>query len=337
MNSKKTFFPLVSIIIVNYNGKTLLETCLDSISKITYSNIEIILVDNNSTDDSIDFVEKKYPSSTIVKLSTNKGFAEPNNVGAKIAKGKYLLFLNNDTKVLKNFLTEMVNTIEKNEKISICQSLLLKSDGSVDSSGDFVDKIGIVYNSKNLIQKTRKIFSARAASMLIRKSIFDKLGGFDEQFRFSFEDVDLCWRSWILGYESIIIPTSVVYHLGSTTVNKFRNESTFHGTKNQLSMKITNFEFPLSIKNIFLFFGIYGSREIKIWFDYNLKGKTNMTSTKFEDKIADKPNFIIIFKAIFWLIRNYRYLFKKYRTINSQRTMSTKQLKEMNLISDNKQ
>ena len=165
----------VSIIIINYNGQELLEKCLDSLFKIDYENFEVIIVDNNSTDNTIEFVAKNYPSVIIVKLDSNKGFAEPNNIGAKIAKGEFLLFLNNDTIVNPTFLNELVLEITKNSKTAICQSLLLRPDRTIDSSGDFIDKIGVVYNSKTIITNVRKIFSPRAASMLIKKNVFDKL------------------------------------------------------------------------------------------------------------------------------------------------------------------
>ena len=173
--------PTVSIIIVNFNGKELLRKCLSSLSEASFNPIEIILVDNNSNDGTVDFVTKNFPKIILIKLEENRGFAEPNNIGAKIAKGKYLLFLNNDTIVTKNFITELVNVIESDKKIAICQSLLLKPDGSVDSSGDFIDPLGVVYNSKIIPKKEREISSARGASMLIKKNIFEQLGGFDEQ------------------------------------------------------------------------------------------------------------------------------------------------------------
>ena len=100
--------PKVSIIIVNHNGKTLLEKCLESLFKVNYENFEVILVDNNSTDDTVEFVTKNHPSIILLKLNSNKGFAEPNNIGSKIATGKYLLFLNNDTIVTPSFISEMV-------------------------------------------------------------------------------------------------------------------------------------------------------------------------------------------------------------------------------------
>ena len=327
-------FPKVSVIIVNYNGKALLEKCLESLAKVNYENFEIILVDNNSTDGTVEFVTKTYPSIIIIKLDSNRGFAEPNNIGAKIASGKYLLFLNNDTIVTPNFISEMVKVIEKDKKIAICQSLLLRLDGSIDSSGDFIDQLGVVYNSTTKINEIREISSARGASMLIRKNVFNELDGFDEKFFVSFEDVDISWRAWMIDYKSILVPKSIVHHLGGQTIMGKKPEIAFHGFKNQLSMKITNFEPSLAVRNTLLFFVIYGFRELKIWLDYKLRGTTTLTSTNYENKIAEKPSFKIITKSILWILCNPGYLVKKQRKVNYSRKISTKTLMKMNIISN---
>jgi len=328
---------LVSIIIVNYNGKNYLEQCLNSLKKVDFNDFEIILVDNNSTDDSLEFVKNNYPSIIIVKLDKNRGFAEPNNMGAKIAKGKFLLFLNNDTVVTPNFITKLADVLKKNPKIAICQSLLLKPDGSIDSSGDFIDKIGIVYNSKTRIKEIREISTPRAASMMIRKEIFSKLGGFDEKFYFSFEDVDLGWRTWILGYNVVVVPESVVYHSVGKTTHKLKPEAAFHGLKNQLSMKITNFEPKFVLKSMFSFFFIYGFREVRIWLDYKIKGSTRITSTDYEEKIAEKPSIIVVLKSLIWLCKNLGYLRRKHKKVNASRAMSTLSLQKIKIISNEKQ
>ena len=324
--------PKISVIIVNYNGKTLLEKCLESLFKVNYDNFEVILVDNNSTDETVDFITKNYPSIILIKLDSNKGFAEPNNIGAKIAKGEHLLFLNNDTIVTPNFISELVKIMENDTKVAICQSLLLKLDGSVDSSGDFIDNLGVVYNSKTKTDEIREISSARGASMLVRSFIFKKLDGFDKNFFVSFEDVDLGWRTWIFGYRVFLAPKSIVYHLGGTTIKKIKSDIAFHGFKNQLSMKITNFEPHLAIKNMIKFFIIYGIRELKIWFDYKIYGKTKLSSTKYENNIASNPSFKIIFNSIWWIICNQKYLTRKQRKVNSTRKVSTKQLEKMNIL-----
>ncbi len=325
--------PSVSIIIVNYNGKELLKQCLISLEKINFNSFEIILVDNNSTDDSIDFVTKNFPKIILIKLEKNYGFAEPNNIASKIAKGKYLLFLNNDTTVTENFLSELMMVIESDKKIAICQSLLLKPDGTVDSSGDFIDPLGIVYNSKTIPDKEREISSARGACMLIKKNIFNELGGFDKQFFVSFEDVDIGWRAWIKGYKVMLATKSIVYHLGGQTVEKIKSDLAFHGFKNQLSMKITNFESTLAFKKLVQFFLIYGTRELKIWFDYTIRGHTIKSSTKYEKNIASKPSFKVILKSIGWIIRNFWYIYQKQKSVNSSRVTSTRALQDMKILS----
>jgi len=332
MNSTK-----VSVIIVNYNGQELLEKCLDSLFKVNYDNFEVILVDNNSIDKSIEFVRTNYPSVIIIKLDSNKGFAEPNNIAVKVAKGEFILFLNNDTIVTPDFIRELLSVFTDSSNIAICQSLLLKLDGKIDSSGDFIDPIGVVYNSTKTVNNVREISSARGASMMIRKKIFSDLGGFDEKFFVSFEDVDLGWRTWINGYKVVINPKSVVYHYGGKSHNAIKNEIAFHGFKNQLAMKITNFETKYRFYKMLQFLIVIGFRELKILFDYQFTGKTLMTSTKYVDSIAPKPSIKTIIRAFFWIASNTKYISEKSQQIKKSRKVSTKELEKMGVLSDTKQ
>ena len=332
--NKNLNMPLVSIIIINYNGKLYLEKCLESIKKINYDNLEIIVVDNNSTDGTMEFLVQNFPSIITLKLDKNYGFAKPNNIAAKIAKGDFLVFLNNDTEVTPNFLTELVQVLVGNDQIGICQSLLLKPDGEIDSSGDFIDTIGVVYNSKEPIDKIREISSARGASMIIRKKLFLDLEGFDEKFFVSFEDVDLGWRTWIMGYKVVINPKSIVYHYGGKTHHSIKNEISFHGLKNQVSIKITNFEIKYAISSLVKFFFIFGIRELNILLDYKIKGKTTITSTKYDETIAAKPNITAILKALFWIMSNLTYFQNKRKKIHGYRKVSTTELQKMNVLSD---
>ena len=134
----------------------------------------------------------------------------------------------------------------------------------------------------------------------------------------------------------MIVPNSNVYHSAGKTSSNLKPEVAFHGLKNQLSMKITNFEPRFAFSSLLSFFFVYGSREIKIWFDYKIKGYTNMTSTKYEDKTAENPSIKIVIKSISWIFKNIRYLHRKHHQVNDNRIMSTINLQKIKIISSEK-
>jgi len=314
-------FPKVSVIIVNLNGKDLLEKCLKSLMKINYENYEIILVDNNSKDESIEFVKKAYPSVIIIKLDKNYGFAEPNNIGAKNAKGDFLFFLNNDTIVNTNFVNEMIKVFDQDSKIAICQSLLLKPNEQVDSSGDFIDTLGRVYSSKEKTSDVKKILSARGASMMIRTESFWDLGGFDKKFFASYEDVDLGWRAWLWGYKIVLVPNSIVYHTGGQTVKKILPEIRFHGVKNSLVIRLTNFEGTLAFSSM-----------IKSFWVILFRQTFGISLVSDREQIFPLPSLKILFHGISWVLKNMKYVLAKRKKVNSRRVRSSKDLMNLGLI-----
>ena len=311
----------VSIIIVNYNGKLHLEKCLDSITKINYSNYEVILVDNHSSDDSIEFVKSKYSTVKIIELDQNYGFADPNNIAAKTANGKYLLFLNNDTIVTPNFVNELVKVMAQDSQISISQSMLLKHNGDIDSSGDFIDTLGRAYSSKDNPKDTRPILSAKGASMMIRTDVFWKLDGFDKNFFASFEDVDIGWRSWISGYKVVLVPNSIVYHTGGQTIKEINSLIKFHGVKNSIILRLTNFEINYIIKSMTILFSVI---VIKKLFGVSLVKDT--------EEIPPLPSFGIIIKGFLWVLKNSKYIFTKRKKLNAERVISTNDLLKKGLV-----
>lgn len=313
--------PLVSIIIVNFNGKTYIEKCLESLIKVNYTNYEIIIVDNNSDDGSRELIEDKYPTIKIKKLEKNYGFTYPNNLGAKMANGDFLLFLNNDTIVTPNFISELMNTITSRSDIAICQSFLLKMNGDVDSSGDFIDCYGRAFSSREKNPKFRHILSARGASMMVKKKIFFELGGFDEKFFASFEDVDLGWRANIFGYGVVLAPKSLVYHMGGQTIKNINTQIQFHGVKNSLVIRLTNFEFFYSLKSIIILFFVTMMRR---FFKISVIQDPELS--------PPLPSLKIMVLGSFWIIKNLRYILKKRRETHLKRVKSTKELKELNVI-----
>ena len=314
-------YPKVSIIIVNFCGKKLLEKCLNSISKTDYKKYEIILVDNNSTDDSVDFVTENYSNVKIIELNKNYGFAVPNNLAAKTAKGKHLVFLNNDTEVTPNWLSELVSCIENDKTIAIAQSLLIRPNGKIDSSGDFIDNLGRSYSRTSIPKKVSYILSARAACMIVRKDAFLDLGGFDENYFASFEDVEIGWKAWLWGYKVVVVPSSTVYHIGGETIRQISKTIEFHGVKNNLLLRLTNFDFFDLVKSIFLMMFIITSKKIF--------GNSFQKKSEHEFNI---PDLRTLFKGGFWVLKNFRIVLKKRKLLRSRKVRTNNELKKMGLI-----
>jgi hypothetical protein len=251
--------PLVSIIIVNYNGYKYLGTCLSSLLPTCYKNYEIIVVDNNSSDDSVKKI--KYYQNIfqdklkLISLKENTGFTGGNNSGLSKAKGEYVVFLNNDTKVSPEWLSELVNVMEKRSEVGFAQSLLVllgKGNCRIDSAGDFIDYFGRSSRRggdwpehMKAYSKVDEIFSGRGAALIIRMKIIEEIGSFDPLFFATYEDVDLCWRIRLRGYKGVLVPSSVVYHKGSGTSHAL---IPFHLTKNLLLTHYKNYDFSNMIK-----------------------------------------------------------------------------------------
>ena len=228
---------LVSIIIVNFNGKKFLENLFLSIKKQTYQSVEIIFVDNNSTDGSVDYLNskllKKYsdlkPKTKTIMLPKNIGFAEANNIGAKEALGEFVLFLNNDTTIDTVAISEMVKILEKNfpcvgvsPKIYLSRFMPMKI---FDSFGVCMDGTGSPYNrgiglvDLGQYDKEEEIFGTCFACCLVRKELFLSSDGLDKDYFAYFEDVDWCFRMRKMGYSFLSCPKAIVYHYHSGTTS----------------------------------------------------------------------------------------------------------------------
>lgn len=243
--------PLVSILIVNWNGKKHLKTCLASLEGISYPNYEIALVDNGSTDGSVIFVKQKYPAVRIVKNDHNLGFAKANNQGFKKTRGKYVLLLNNDTRVEPGFFNPLVQRVEDEPRIGAVQPLILFWNGQkIQSTGSFFTPNGFLYHRHHHAPRTKvnktepsPIFAANGSALLLRRGLIEKIGLFDEDYYMYFEESDLCHRIWLSGHRVIFEPQSVVYHRGRATSQKIARPTVqFHSFKNRLQTYLKNLE-----------------------------------------------------------------------------------------------
>ena len=292
--------PLVSIIIVNWNGKEYLTDCLNSLQNISYPNYEIILVDNASTDEYVEYVKDNFPEILIIKNKKNLGYAEANNKGVHKANGEYILFLNNDTTVKSDFITELVKVMESDPGIGVCQSKILLMDNPkrLDCVGAYLTLSGFLYHlgwgKLDDYNKVIEVFSSKGACMLSKREVLDKVGLFDEDFFAYFEETDLCWRVWLAGYKILFVPSSIIYHkVGATSSRMPSSFIQFHSFKNRICSLIKNLETInlLKILPVHLLFCIGGI------FIY-------LSKLEFKTSLA-------IVKAILWNIKNVGNTLKK--------------------------
>ncbi|MBW4644601.1 MAG: glycosyltransferase family 2 protein [Goleter apudmare HA4340-LM2] len=241
----------ISIILVNYNGAEVLPDCLSSIEKyIDTLTCEIILVDNASTDGSLELVKENYPQIRLIKNSKNLGFGAGNNAGARIAYGEFLFLLNTDTVLTSNILLHLIDLIQADTKIGIIGPKLLNPDGSLQISvspalgikGEYqARQIHQAYqnvSNLNLIeqkfQEIQEVDIVVGAAFFIRSSLFQELGGFDENFFMYFEESDLCQRAQYLGYKIIYTPYVSLIHLRGYSIQKVANAMVVEYRRSQI-------------------------------------------------------------------------------------------------------
>lgn len=210
----------VSVVIVTFNSRKYIEECLKAVLTTEYDNFEILLIDNASSDGTSEIVAENFPRVQLIKNQINLGYAGGNNLGAKLAKGGLLAFLNPDTKVTKQWLKPLVESIGSKE-VFACQPkiLLPQTRGSVNlinGIGKTTHFLGFDwltdYRREDYDFPVREITSFSGSAVLIKKDIFQKLGGFDENYFMYYEDGDLSWRMRLAGYKILVNPNSVVYH-----------------------------------------------------------------------------------------------------------------------------
>ena len=321
--------PLVSVVILNFNGKEFLNKCLSSVLTNEQRNFEVILVNNASKDGSIEFAQANFRLSnlTIIRNRKNLGFAEGNNIGARSANGKYVVFLNNDTEVEQEWLKELVEAMQSDETIGAAQSKLLSFDHkTIDSTGDFINSFGRGWmrgwGEEDKLQYDQKteIFSARGARMIVRKQILHEVDYFDSAFFMLCEDIDLCWRIRLKGYKVMYVPKSVVYHFGSgTSKDDFsKEESNYYEIRNRIFMLIKNYDMRNLLTN--------GVR--------NLLAESILFALAFLSPSIKKYNLSRI-KALSWIVLNFRFIWEKRLTVQRlQRNVSDDKIKRF-MIRDN--
>jgi len=303
-------YPKVSIIIVNWNCKHFLKDCLDSVFGQTYPNYEVFLVDNGSTDGSVEFVKKRYLKTKLIKNNKNYGFAEGSNIGIGFAlrdpKVKNIVTLNNDTKVDKNWLKELVNA-----QADIAQSKILTPNGQISSTGLLYSRNGLTFDRKST-HYDKEPFGATGVAVLFKREVLEdtKINGdfFDRDFFCYSEDVDISFRARLRGWEIKYVPTSIVYHTGSATAGKESKFSIYYGHRNNIWVLIKNMPLKLLVKYSWkIFLAQIGSILLHV----------------------ARGNGTIIIKSKFDAIKQIPKMLKKRKVIQGKRTISIDKLDKL--------
>jgi len=298
-------YPQITISIVNLNGKNYLGQCLDSIKEMEYpmDRIEIIVVDNGSNDGSVEFVKLNYPEIRIIKNDKNMGFAYGNNQAAAEASGEYIAFLNNDMKVDKNWLIELLRPIYKDKETIASGSKVLSFNGKeIDFVGGMINFEGKgfqidygVPTDKDKHNEYQYLPFVNGGAMLINRQVFLDAGGFDEDFFAYYEDVDLGWRLWILGYKVIFSPKSIVYHHHHGTSKEFGEDKLrFLKERNSLYSVFKNYDdenlpkvLSASLASVFNRVFVDLKFDYKNYYDFNINNtkKAKDLSKKLDEEI----------------------------------------------------
>lgn len=246
---------MVAVVILNWNGRKMLEKFLPSVVSHTTGDAEVVVADNGSTDDSIAFLKEHYPTLRIIALERNYGFAEGYNRALAQIEADYYVLLNDDVEVTANWIAPVVEQMERDAATAIAQPKLLMYDKRdtfeyAGGAGGYIDKYGYPFcrgRMFNTLERDEKqyddacdIFWASGAAMFVKASVWKELGGLDGDFFAHMEEIDFCWRAQNCGYKVIYCPESTVYHVGGGTLPKSSPRKTFLNFRNNMALLYKN-------------------------------------------------------------------------------------------------
>jgi len=247
----RMLWPRVSVIVVNYNGRNYLQKCVSHILENSYADIEVIIVDNASTDGSMEQAKVNFGALSGISIRCmhrNVGFPAAVNEGIREATGEYVLLLNHDAFLEKSAIKELVRAMQDHACVPVAQAKLLTTDvpPRIEAIGLDVDTFGLARKIGSGQEDgpgytcVRNIWAASGAAMMIKRRILDEVGLFDSKFFLYHEDVDFCWRVRLRGYKVLSVPTAAVRHVGGSATRRYRHLVVFHTTKNHIASCIKN-------------------------------------------------------------------------------------------------
>lgn len=257
-----------AVVILNWNGKKFLETYLPSLTQNTdRENAFIVVADNGSTDGSVEWMEVNYPDIRVIEFDKNWGFTGGYNRAFNEIDADYYVLLNSDIEVTPGWLDNLLSFMEDNPDVGICQPKVLAMHDKTSfeyagAAGGFIDRYGYPFCRGRILSKVEKdhgqydkpmeVFWATGACLMIRSSLYHHLGGLDESFFAHMEEIDLCWRAKLLGYEVWCVPSSVVYHVGGGTLPNNSPNKLYFNYRNNLLMLYKNLPEKIRSRRLFV-------------------------------------------------------------------------------------
>ncbi|MEM3609755.1 MAG: glycosyltransferase family 2 protein [Candidatus Anstonellales archaeon] len=220
--------PLVSIIILNYNGEKFIKRCLSSVLDTTYPRLEIIVIDNGSTDNSYEIIKQYESKVKLIRIPYNIGYSAGNNLGIKVSKGDYIVLLNNDTIVNPSWISELVKVAESDQSIGIlgCKvyylgtKIIQHAGGKLNIYSDTLPHTGAFEKDHGQYNEIKDVDYVSGVAMMINRKIIEKIGLLDVDYFLYWEDVDYCYRAKKAGYRVVYVPTAIIYHYEGGSAGK---------------------------------------------------------------------------------------------------------------------
>jgi GT2 family glycosyltransferase len=321
----KPEWPLISVVLLNWNGRQVLERCLQSLQGQTYHPREIIVVDNSSKDDSVDFVREKFPHVKLVLNERNLGFGGGNNVGIRTSQGKYVMMLNNDTRLDPKCIEELKGSLEKDQRYGACASkiLLEYEDNLIDAAGIVVCPDGLSIGrgrleKGNTYDEEAEVFFASDCACLYRREMLEDIGLYDEDFFAYADETDMGWRAQLAGWRCIYNPKAVVYHFHSASSGTYSPFKAYLVERNRIWVAIKSFPVSLLIFGQFYTLWRY---VLQAYGAFAGKGAAGRFTSDFSKttliKILIKV-YLSIWKSLPLMIRKRRAIQKRKRISNKE-------------------
>jgi len=315
----------ISVFIPNWNGSSYLKICLESLQRQSYSDFEIIVVDNGSTDDSLVLLKTRFsPFIKLIELPENKGFDYAINRGIEHSQGEFIATLNNDTEVDPQWLQELLKGMYYGERVGMCASKILffHNRKVIDKAGHLLYPDGqnrgrgCQERDQGQYDRIEEVIFPDACAALYRRSMLEEIGLFEETFFAYGDDAELGLRAQLFGWRCIYIPTAVVYHLHSATTGPYSLDKIFLIERNRLWLVLKLFPWPLILLNPYYTLIRY------CWHLYS--GLSGIGSTgRFLEEHSSWELIRLLLRAYWSAFMGSRKILKKRRAIQKKKRLSS--------------